>query len=127
MFFFCPRLSAHGADTEALNAALREAPLSCYRYLRCLLEKILTALTSRTLIIRNCLPDDNTLRMRAFKKNKNPPLKSEISLPNEMEMRTGESPHESTALMNKRKPIVHFQKEETKKKKKKENKERGTR
>lgn len=48
---------------------LGERLLPCYRYMRSLLERILTALTSRTLIIRNCLPDDNTLRMRAFLEN----------------------------------------------------------
>lgn len=63
-----PGFSARRADTEALNAAQRGALLSCYRYMRSLLERILTALTSRTLIIRNCFPDDNTLRMRAFLK-----------------------------------------------------------
>lgn len=107
-----PGLSAHRADTEALNAAQREALLSRYRYMRSLLERILTALTSRTLIIRNCFPDDNTLRMRAFLKNQTRLSHlSEVSFPNEMEMRRGESPHRSTALMNKRKPIVYFQKE----------------
>lgn len=106
-----PGFSAHRADTEALNAARREALLSCYRYMRSLLERILTALTSRTLIIRNCFPDDNTLRMRAFLKNQTRLSHlSEVSFPNEMEMRRGESPHRSTALMNNRKPIVYFQK-----------------
>lgn len=33
-------------------------------------------------------------------------------------MRRGESPHRSTALMNKRKPIVYFQKKRNKKKRK---------
>lgn len=103
--------STHAADAEDLNAARWEALLSCYRYLRSLLERILTALTSRTLIIRNCLPDDNTLRMRAFLKNQTRLSHlSEVSLPNEMEMRRGESPHRSTVLMNKRKPIIYFQK-----------------
>lgn len=115
-----PGLSALRADTEALNAARREPLLSCYRYMRSLLERILTALTSRTLIIRNCFPDDNTLRMRAFLKNQTRLSHlSEVSFPNEMEMRRGESPHRSTALMNNRKPIVYFQKEEGRTKKNK--------
>lgn len=102
---------------EALNAArARLAPPSRYRYTRSLLERILTALTSRTLIIRNCFPDDNTLRMRAFLKNQTRLSHlSEVSVPNEMKMRRGESPNRSAALMDKRKPIVYFQKEEIRK------------
>lgn len=97
--------------------------LSCYRYMRSLLERILTALTSRTLIIRNCFPDDNTLRMRAFLKNQTRLSHlSEVSFPNEMEMRRGESPHRSTALMNKRKPMVYFQKRGKGNKKRRKNK-----
>lgn len=50
--------------------------------------------------------------MRAFLKNQTRLSHlSEVSFPNEMEMRRGESPHRSTALMNKRNPIVYFQKE----------------
>lgn len=117
-----PGLSARRADTEALDAAQREALLSSYRYMRGLLERILTALTSRTLIIRNCFPDDNTLRMRAFLKNQTRLSHlSEVSFPNEMEMRRGESPHRSTALMNKRKPTVYFQKEDRRKRGKERN------
>lgn len=50
-----------------------------------LLGRILTALTSHTLIIRNCFPDDNTLRMRAFLKNQTRLAHpSEVSFPNEI-------------------------------------------
>lgn len=56
-------------------------------------KRILTALTSRTLIIRNSFPDDNTLRMRAFLKNQTRLSHlSEVSFPNEMEMMRGERP-----------------------------------
>lgn len=41
-----------------------------------------------------------------------------------MEMRRGESPHRSTALMNKRKPIVYFQKKEERRKRQKSRKRR---
>lgn len=87
------------------------APPSRYRYARSAQERILTALTSHTLIIRNCFPDDNTLRMRAFLKNQTGSLHlSEVSFPSEMEMRGGESPDRLAAFMDKRKPIVYFQK-----------------
>lgn len=87
------------------------APPSRYRYARSAQERILTALTSHTLIIRNCFPDDNTLRMRAFLKNQTGSSHlSEVSIPSEMEMRGGESPDRSAALIDKRKPIVYFQK-----------------
>lgn len=87
------------------------APPSRYRYARSAQERILTALTSHTLIIRNCFPDDNTLRMRAFWKNQTGSSHlSEVSIPSEMEMRGGAIPDHSAAFMDKRKPIVYFQK-----------------
>lgn len=93
-FFYARDVSGFYRRTERIQRPWTQLHceallLSRYRYLRSLLERILTALTSRTLIIRNCFPDDNTLRMRAFLKNQNPPLAhlSEVSLPNEMEMR----------------------------------------
>lgn len=88
--------------------------------MRSLLERILTALTSRTLIIRNCFPDDNTLRMRAFFKNQTRfSHLSEVSPLDEMEMRRGARPHRWIVLMNKMKSIVYFRNEERKKAKNK--------